>query len=133
MRFIILVLLVLGGVFMSCQSEAVPNKPKKIENVEAQPIVDKPLRIEEGKSISYGGMEIKIERIVEAFFQTENGFSEQTQVAVSIKKDGKSVKWNAVYGSVTNVFGYKLKVKDCATGTSDWKSFAEFLVTSVAQ
>lgn len=133
MRFIIPVLLFLGGVFMSCQSETTSDKPVKIGSIESHPIENKPLRIEVGKSLNYSGMVIKIESIVEAFFQTENGFSEQTQVAITIKKDGKTVNWNAVYGSVTNVFGYKLEVKDCATGTSDWKSFADFIVTPVKQ
>ncbi|OHD54884.1 MAG: hypothetical protein A2Y33_16050 [Spirochaetes bacterium GWF1_51_8] len=113
--------------FVACQSETVPDKTGLIGNEPAKPAADKPFRVEEGQTKIYGGMEIKIERIVEAFFQTEKGFSEQTQVDVTIKKDGKTVNWDAVYGSATNIFGYEIKVKDCATGTSDWRSFADFL------
>lgn len=133
MRHFLPIFFIFGVFIMSCQSESAPDKPVKTGSAEVQPVADKPLRVEEGKSISVGGMEIKIERIVEAFFQKETGFSEQTQVAVVITKDGKTVKWDAVYGSVTNVFGYRLKVKDCATGTSDWKSFADFIITATNQ
>jgi hypothetical protein len=131
MRIIQPVLVLLAGFLMSCQSSSTSNMPENAGKSESHPAGEKPLRIEEGNSMNYAGMVIKIERIADVFLQSDIGFSEQTHVAVTVKKDGKTVKWDAVYGSVTNVFGYYLKVKYCATGTSDWKSFAEFLVTPV--
>ncbi|NPU99845.1 MAG: hypothetical protein HPY53_00530 [Brevinematales bacterium] len=133
MRYILPVYFILGVFLMSCQSASVPKTPENPG--EGQPVSDKApdpnpaVHIVEGQTVNIHGINVKIERIVEAFMQTGNGFSEKTVVNVILKKDSQSVKWEAGYGSVTNLFGYTFKIKYCATGTSDWKSFADFVVT----
>ena len=99
--------------FYACQSDAIP---------------DKPLKIEEGQTKTAGGMEIKVERVLVAYFQDGDVVADQTSVNISIKKDGETLYWNAVWGSVTNVLGHRLTVKDCAFGRADWKSFADILI-----
>jgi hypothetical protein len=135
MRFILPVYFIVGVFLMSCQSALIPKSPENPGG--GQPVSDKApdpnpaVRIVEGQTVSIHGINVTIEQIVEAFMQTKNGFSEKTIVSVVLKKGSESVNWRAGYGSVTNLFGYTFTVEDCATGTSDWKSFADFVVTAI--
>ncbi|OHD54883.1 MAG: hypothetical protein A2Y33_16045 [Spirochaetes bacterium GWF1_51_8] len=97
----------------ACQSDTVP---------------DKPIKIEEGQTQTAGGMEIKVERVLVAYYQDGDFISDQTSADISINKNGKTIYWNAVYGEVTNVFGYRLTLKFCAIGRTEWKSYADILV-----
>lgn len=86
------------------------------------------VKILEGDTKKVESLEISIEQIVEAFLEVDGIHSHATDVSFSVKKGEEIKKLSGGWGAEFNVFDHDIKIKDCATGTRDWKSFAVFVI-----
>lgn len=68
---------------------------------------------------------------MDAFIEKNGIPTDVTQVGFTVKQGNQTKKLHGEYWSEFTIFGYKLKIKDCATGTRDWKSFAVFEINKV--
>ena len=87
------------------------------------------LRLEEGESRTVNDIRISVSDFTDAIVAGEGGMmSEYTRFTLTLSQGGLNITEEARYGSAFTNFGYILRVKDCATGTRDWKSFCEIEV-----
>jgi hypothetical protein len=83
------------------------------------------LKIEEGEAGTYKDISVKLVEIVDAFYEKDGIHSSRTEYELEITNGKDITRKGGSYGSIFNIFGYKIAVKYCAVGTRDWKSFVE--------
>jgi hypothetical protein len=87
----------------------------------------KKIRVQEGESGSVFGITVRILDFVEAFVMGEDGIhSSHPDFTLELSLGAETrTERHCLYGTAIEFGGIRLTVTDCATGTRDFKSFAD--------
>lgn len=91
-------------------------------------------RVLEGETKLILGVQVRITDFVEAFVAGKNGITSSYPDFTVELRAGSEAKGerHCRYGTVIEFHGVRFRVQDCATGTRDFKSFADLKAERIA-
>ena len=131
MKNIALLLIILICVIFSVSIVyGMGNSPKKAPNEPIKPAENvNELRIESGEKKNFLGLTVSVDDFKQVMAVREDGTRyEFDDFNLVLKKGNQTKTISPKYGEVYSFEGYSIKMKYCATGTRDWKSFAILLI-----